>query len=98
MIKISNCKELNPFDHYDILEKIDNKQICKLLNEINNKTVKLQGHTNTYIIHPSTKEADKIQCSIFYNDEPISDFVRDDYKSIIKELPFINLKIMEVIA
>lgn len=98
MLKISNCKQLNPFDHLYIIEKIDDNKINKILKVINNHTAKLQDGTNTYIIHPCTKQANKIQCSIFYKNEPFSDLVRDDYKSILKDLPFSSLKIMEVVA
>jgi len=105
MLKVTNCKELNPFDHCNIIEHIENKRITSLLNLINNKTVKLtyKHNINKYvIIHRCTKEnsINKIQCSYFINNEPISDIVRDTYRDIIEYINPLNFNIknMEVIA
>lgn len=104
MLKVTNCKELNPFDHCNIIEHIENKRINNLLNLINNKTVKLTyKHNNKQyvIIHKCTKEnnINKIQCSYFKNDIAISDIVRDTYRDIIEYINPLNfdIKNMEVV-
>jgi len=103
MLKISNARKLNYFDNFNMLNDLDEKKINKVLVLINNTTCKLQSISNSayyYIIHKYTKEnnTNKIQCSYFKNDIAISDFVRNDYKSILENLDISNLKIMEVLV
>ena len=69
MIKLSNCKELNYFDHYEILEYLSNKQLNSLYNKLKNyTTIKLQSikYNDSYcIIHKSAKKQNTIQLSYF---------------------------------
>ena len=97
MLKLSKHNELNPFDNYSTLQHIDNIRINKLLSKINNRTCLLADSNNTYIIHPSSKQVNKIQCSIFYNNIPMSDMTRDNYKQIIKDIPFNSIKIIKIL-
>ena len=86
-----------------IMVRVESKKhdINNLLQQINNKTCMLQCKNNKsyyYIIHRCTKEPNKIQCSYFCNNLAISDFVRNNYKSILKELNIANLELKEVIV
>lgn len=71
MLKISECKELNYYDHYEILTYLENKELNKLYGTIKDyTTIKLQNKSckNDYcIIHKSAKKADTIQLSYFDN-------------------------------
>ena len=99
-LKITN-NELNPFDHMNILDHIDNIQINSALQTINNKTSKLIQISNPeyfVIIHKSTKEINKIQCSYFKNSTPLSDITRNTYKEILQYINILNYNIMEVIG
>jgi len=99
-LKITN-NELNPFDHMNILDHIDNIQINSALQTINNKTSKLIQISNPeyfVIIHKSTKEINKIQCSYFKNSTALSDITRSTYKEILQYINILNYNIMEVIG
>lgn len=100
MTKLATCKELNYFDHYNILTNIDNRHINNMLNLIDNKTCKLTNKHNSsryIIIHPCSKQANAIQCSYFDNAGAYSDIVRTNYKEIIKYINPLNYIISEVI-
>lgn len=70
MIKLNECKELNYFEHYSILERIEVKQMENIINKYdltNNSAIELKDNKNNIIIiHPSTK-IDGIQVSYFDN-------------------------------
>ncbi|MGL5767632.1 MAG: hypothetical protein ACRCX8_18520 [Sarcina sp.] len=73
MIKLSNCKELNWYDHYDILDSIDNikyDRAVKYLRILNKAAVKIEGNKclgDFIVIHSSTKEVNSFQVSYFNN-------------------------------
>lgn len=71
MIKLNECKELNYFEHYSILERIEIKQTENIINKYdlgNNSVIELKDNkNNTIIIHPSTKIDGIIQVSYFDN-------------------------------
>ncbi|EKS4345212.1 hypothetical protein QB607_003216 [Clostridium botulinum] len=97
--QLNNITDIKLFTLYVKIE-FNKHDINNLLNKINNKTALLQCKNNKdyyYIIHKSTKENKKIQCSYFKNNLAISDFIRNSYKDILKELNINNLKLKEVI-
>lgn len=71
MIKLNECKELNYFEHYSILERIEIKQMENIINKYNltnNSAIELKNNkNNTIIIHPSIKIDGIIQVSYFDN-------------------------------
>ena len=90
MIKINECKELNPFDHLYILEHIENIQLDTLFNKLKNyTTIKLQSkaYQNNYcIIHTSSKKLNTIQLSYFDNKGAYADKEVTSYKDALREV------------
>lgn len=90
MIKISDCKELNYYDHYEILTYLENKELNKIYNNIKQfNTIKLQNKSrkNDYcIIHKSSKKADTIQLSYFDNKGAYADKETTTIKSALELL------------
>lgn len=100
MIKLSNCKELNYFDHYDILEYLDNKQLNSIYNKLKNySTVKLQSikyKDNYCIIHKSAKKLNTIQVSYFDKIGAYSDKEVTSYKDALKVI-YKSYRVCEVV-
>ena len=90
MIKINDCKELNPFDHLYILEHIENIQLERVYNKLNQyTTIKLQSkmYQNNYcIIHKSSKKDNTIQLSYFDKAGAYADKEVLSYKDALKEV------------
>jgi len=91
MLKLKECKKLNWFEHYEILEHLENKQINKILEKIKGNTIQLVNNKNNRlycIIHKSTKKNNIYQISYFdsigaYADEEIKD-IKEGIKRLYK--------------
>ena len=84
MIKINNCKQLNPFDHYIALEFLENKAVklfCKKNKINNNSTCKFELDKKHFaILHKSSKKTNHYQVSYFdekgaYSDEEFNNLI-----------------------
>lgn len=97
-MKISLCKELNYYDHYDILEKIEKDKFIKFLSKIGFFTSltlhKLNRRDLYVIIHPCSKKKNYFQVSYFDSNGAISDEIyptRDDCLfSVFKRYPVVK--------
>lgn len=100
MLKLRNCRELNPFDHLYILEHIDNIQLDKIYDIIKSyNTIKLQSrvYKNNYcIIHQSSKKGNVIQLSYFDNNGAYADKEVKSYKDALKQI-FKSYEVKEVV-
>ena len=69
MIKINNCKQLNPFDHFIALEFLENKAVklfCEKNKINNNSTCKFELDKKHFVIlHKSSKKVNTYQVSYF---------------------------------
>lgn len=88
MIKISDCKELNYYDHYEILTYLENKELNKIYNKLKEyKTIQFQNKSRKNyfcIIHQSSKKADTIQLSYFDNKGAYADKETTTIKSALE--------------
>ena len=99
MIKISECKELNYYDHYELLTYFENKELNKIYDKIKEyKTIEFQSKSrkNDFcIIHKSSKKDNTIQISYFDNKGAYADKEVNSYKDAL-ELIYKSYKVKEV--
>lgn len=101
MIKISNCRELDVFDHMDLLEIMQNKAV-KLFCEKNNinvdSTCKFELDKKHFaILHKSSKKYNTFQLSYFdNNNEAYSD---KEFNNLIEAVHYIYIgnKLIQVL-
>ena len=90
MTKLKDCKELNYFDHYEILTYLENKKLNKIYETIKSySTIQLQSKhykDNIVIIHQSSKKVNMIQVSYFDNKGAYADKERLTLKDALKEV------------
>lgn len=83
-MKLSLCRKLNYFEHYDILEYLENNKLNEFLNSLGVfSSLKLYHYCKKelyVIIHPSTKRNNMFQITYFDDNGPVSDTV---HKSLI---------------
>lgn len=95
--------ELNYFDHYEILEKLENRLLNKIIETLKinkNSTIKIKLDNKHYIIiHKSSKKADQIQVSYFDKAGAYADKETSSIKEALKLFNVYNLKnnIIEVL-
>lgn len=83
MIKCTNCRELNWFDHDEILNKVDNILLNRFMRKLKGTTVKLSSKYDYCIIHKSTKK-DCYQISYFDNTGAYADKEVENFKEAVK--------------
>lgn len=100
-MKLAICKELNYFEHYDILEYIENKQLNFFLNKVGIfSALELHHYNNTdlyVLIHPCPKVKNKFQVSYFDKNGPISDAIYVSLKDCVKSVFHIYSKIYRIV-
>lgn len=100
-MKISECRELNYYDHGPIIDRVENIRISKMMNEIEKfEVVRLQHRRRKYrnvVIHKCVKEYGKYQMTYFDDDEPISDIIRDTLKELISVVVYNYTTVIEFI-
>ena len=101
MIKINDCKELDPYDHFIALEFLQNKAInlfCKKNKINNNSTCKfLLDNKHFAILHKSSKKNNTFQLSYFdNNNEAYSD---KEFNNLIDAVHYIYIghKLLQVL-
>lgn len=76
-MRLSFCRELNYFEHFDILEKIENDKLDLFLKKVGDfSSIKLINpkRPNLYvIIHECSKTPNSFQISYFDEEGPVSD-------------------------
>ena len=101
MIKISDCKELDVFEHFELLEIMQNKAV-KLFCEKNNinegSTCKFELDKKHFaILHKSSKKHNTFQLSYFDNNkEAYSD---KEFNNLIEAVHYIYIghKLIQVL-
>lgn len=96
-MQLSDKNKLNVYDHYDLIEYLENKYLDYLYNKYNldnNCTLEFKNKNYNYILHKSTKN-NKYQISYFYKNNAISDKEVNSIKEGLKCLMF--NKLLEVI-
>lgn len=101
MLNIRDCKELNWFDHYETLNKLEQNKINKtveLLNECDSlKAINKKDNEYYYIFHKCSKK-EGYQISFFKGLEAISDIFRNSLVEIAKEIVNYNgYKVVELV-
>ena len=84
--------ELNYFDHYEILEKLENRLLNRIIETLKinkNSTIKIKLDSKHYIIiHKSSKKVDQIQLSYF---DKIGAYADKEVSSIKEALKLFNV-------
>ena len=92
MIKINNCKQLNPFDHFEALEFLENKAVklfCKKNKINNNSTCKFELDKKHFVIlHKSSKKINTYQLSYF---DEIGAYADKEFNSLFKAVKYIYI-------
>ena len=100
MIKINDCKQLNPYDHYIALEFLENKAVklfCKKNKINNNSTCKfLLDNKHFVILHKSSKKTNTYQVSYFDEKGAYAD---KEFNSLFEAVKYIYIgnKLIQVL-
>ena len=101
MLKISNCRELDIFEHMDLLEIMQNKAaklFCKKNNINEESTCKFELDKKHFaILHKSSKKNNTFQLSYFdHNNEAYSD---KEFTNLIEAVHYIYIghKLIQVL-
>ena len=98
MLKLKECRELNWFEHYEILDHLENKQVNNILAGVKGNTIQLVNNKNNRlycIIHKSTKKDNIYQISFFdgfgaYADEEMKD-IKEGIKRLYKSYSVVEV-------
>ena len=100
MIKINDCKQLNPFNHFEALEFLENKAVklfCKKNKISNNSTCKFELDKKHFaILHKSSKKNNTFQLSYFDEKGAYSD---REFNNLIDAVHYIYIghKLIQVL-
>lgn len=101
IIKLSICKKLNYFEHYNILEYIENNQLNKFLSNLGEFSSLELHHCcedELYvIIHPSTKNSGMFQVTYFDRNGPVSDTIHESLIECVKTVFHIYSRVAVVV-
>lgn len=102
MLKLKQCRELNYYDHYNILENLALKNINALIKKFNignNTSFTIESNTGRKVIfHPSSKRSGIIQATFIDNNKPIGDKEFISVKEAMMDIIGVNkIKVLEII-
>ena len=101
MIKINDCKELDPYDHFIALEFLEYKAVklfCKKNKINNNSTCKfLLDNKHFAILHKSSKKNNTFQLSYFDNNNVA--YSDKEFNTLIEAVKYIYIghKLLQVL-
>lgn len=101
-LKEKQCRELNYYNHYNILENLALKNIDSLIKKFNignNTSFTIESNTGRKVIfHPSSKRSGIIQATFIDNNKPIGDREFTSMREAMNDIIGLNkIKVLEII-